>query len=75
MPELFCILEEGGRALLTKAQGGIQLPSFPTIGLLSSVAAYIEGAGYVLETLGTTNVVVVYRRCGENQHTGQTRHQ
>lgn len=64
MPQLFCLLEDGGRTLLTRAQGGIQLPSFPTLGLLSSIATYSEGAGYQLTSFGSTNVRVVYLRKG-----------
>ncbi|PNH12466.1 Protein fuzzy [Tetrabaena socialis] len=62
MPQLFCILEEGGRALLTRAQGDIQAPSFPTVGLLSSIATYTENTGHELRVIASTNVRVVYRR-------------
>lgn len=62
MPQLFCVLEEGGRALLTRAQGDIQAPSFPTVGLLSSIATYSQNAGYELQAIGSTNVRVIYRR-------------
>ena len=62
MPQLFCILEEGGRALLTRAQGDLQAPSFASVGLLSSIATYSDNAGYQLQAIGSTNVRIVYRR-------------
>ncbi len=62
MPLIFCVLEDGGHALLTRAQGNIQVPSFPTVGLLSSVAAFTTGAGYVLDNVCTEDVQVVYKK-------------
>lgn len=62
MPQLFCVLEEGGRALLTRAQGDIQTPSFPTVGLLSSIATYTLNSGHELRVIASTNVRIVYRR-------------
>ncbi len=62
MPQIFCILEEGGRALLTRAQGDIQTPNFPTVGLLSSIATYTENSGHELRAIGSTNVRIIYRR-------------
>lgn len=63
MPQIFCMLDEGGRALVTKAQGDIQVPSFPTVGLLCSISTYGDNAGFSVETFGTTNVQIVYKRC------------
>ncbi|KAJ9527284.1 hypothetical protein QJQ45_025575 [Haematococcus lacustris] len=64
MPQLFCILDEGGRALLIKTSplDEIQPPSFPTVGLLVSLSTYSESAGYYVESFGTDNVRIVYRR-------------
>ncbi len=62
MPQVFCVLDEGGRTLLTKAQGDIQIPSFPTIGLLCSISTYSEKQGFSIETFGTQNVRIVYKR-------------
>ncbi|KAG2441079.1 hypothetical protein HXX76_003932 [Chlamydomonas incerta] len=62
MPQLFCVLEEGGRALLTRAQGDIQTPSFPTVGLLSSIATYTQNSGHELRVIASANVRIVYRR-------------
>lgn len=48
---------------MTKAQGDIQVPSFPTVGLLCSISTYGDNAGFSVETFGTTNVQIVYKRC------------
>lgn len=63
MPQLFCIVDEGGRTLLVKTQGDIQTPSFPTVGLLCSISTYSETSGFSVDTFGTQNVQIVYKRC------------
>ncbi|KAG1671816.1 hypothetical protein FOA52_000193 [Chlamydomonas sp. UWO 241] len=62
MPQVFCIIDEGGRTLLTKVHGDIQSPSFPTLGLLCSISTFASNAGFVVETFGTADVQIVYRR-------------
>ena len=63
MPQIFCIIDEGGRTLVTKAQGDIGVPSFPTVGLLCSISTYSDSAGFSVETFGTTNVQIIYKKC------------
>jgi hypothetical protein len=62
MPQVFIVVDDGGRTLLTKAHGDIQVPSFPTIGLLCSISTYGDNAGFSVQTFGTTNVKIVYMR-------------
>ncbi|GAX75449.1 hypothetical protein CEUSTIGMA_g2893.t1 [Chlamydomonas eustigma] len=62
MPQIFCIIDDGGRTLVTRAQGDIGLPSFPTAGLLCSISTYSDSAGYSVETFGTENVHIIYRK-------------
>eukprot|EP00798_Chlamydomonas_sp_ICE-L_P001985 gene1985-33405_t len=62
MPQVFVVLDEGGRTLLTKAHGDIQIPSFPTVGLLCSISTYSDQQGFSIETFSTHNVCIVYRR-------------
>ena len=45
MPRLLCAVDPEGRSLLTRTYGGVALPSFPTVALLASVAAYADAAG------------------------------
>lgn len=66
MPSLFVIVDEGGRSLLVKTNGDIQSPSFPTVGLLCSIATYAERtSGFSIESFGTQNVQIVYKRSGQ----------
>ena len=62
MPQLFAILDESGRTLLVRTQGDVQSPSFPTLGLLCSISTFSEAAGFSIQTFGTANVQIVYRR-------------
>ena len=45
MPRLLCAVDPEGRSLLTRTYGGVASPSFPTVALLASVAAYADAAG------------------------------
>jgi len=62
MPQIFCIIDEGGRTLVTKASSDVGLPSFPTVGLLCSISTFSDNAGYSVQTFGTTNVQIIYKR-------------
>ena len=62
MPQIFCILDEGGRTLVTKSSGDIGLPSFPTVGLLCSISTFSDSAGFSVQNFGTTNVKIIYKR-------------
>ncbi|MEW5303349.1 MAG: hypothetical protein WDW36_006050 [Sanguina aurantia] len=67
MPCLFCIFDEGGKALLTKSQGDIQTPSFPTVALLYGMATFTEVSGFDLQRVSSANVRVVYQRFSKDQ--------
>ena len=41
MPRLLCAVDPEGRSLLTRTYGNVATPSFPTVALLASVAAYV----------------------------------
>ena len=45
MPRLLCAVDPEGRSLLTRTYGNVATPSFPTVALLASVAAYAEATG------------------------------
>lgn len=45
MPRLLCAVDPEGRSLLTRTYGGVAAPSFPTVALLASIAAYADAAG------------------------------
>lgn len=63
MTYTFCVVEEGGRPLLTCCSSDVPAPSFPTIGLLYSVATFTESTGLVLDAFASDGVQVVYKRC------------
>lgn len=63
MTYTFCIVEDSGRPLFSCSSSDVTPPSFPTVGLLFSVATFSESNGLVLDSFASRDVQVVYQRC------------
>ncbi|KAF5832145.1 hypothetical protein DUNSADRAFT_12049 [Dunaliella salina] len=62
--QLFTIVDEGGQTLVVRSYGDIQAPSFPTLGLLFSIATFSETSGFEMQSVCTQDVQIMYRRFG-----------
>ena len=62
MPQILAIVDEGGRNLMVKTLGDATPPSFATVGLLATIASFSDGKGYTVESFGTSNVQIVYKK-------------
>eukprot|EP00967_Tisochrysis_lutea_P049573 scaffold60747_cov15-Tisochrysis_lutea.AAC.1 len=56
------VINERGQTLVARSYGDIQAPSFPTLGLLFSIATFSEASGFEMQSVSTQDMQIVYKR-------------